>query len=93
MAKGGVLAQDTKQADFFWSWREKIPESIVKSGTAMTYDLSMEVSLLYKMVEDTRDHFNQKQLLGKDKLFSNLIGFGHLGDGVRKNEINLWEGD
>ncbi|RCH97835.1 hypothetical protein CU097_008280 [Rhizopus azygosporus] len=89
VAKGGVLAQDTKQADFFWSWREKIPESIAKSGTAMTYDLSMEVSLLYKMVEDTRDYFNQKGLLGKDKLFSNLIGFGHLGDGNLHLMANL----
>lgn len=84
VAKDGVLAQDSKQAETFWSWREEIPGSIAKSGTAMTYDFGLDAPLLYKMVEDTKDHFDKKGLLGKDKLYSNLIGFGHLGDGVKK---------
>lgn len=52
----------------------------------MTYDFGLDAPLLYKMVEDTKDHFNRKGLLGKDKLYSNIIGFGHLGDGVKKKK-------
>ncbi|EIE86461.1 hypothetical protein RO3G_11172 [Rhizopus delemar RA 99-880] len=93
VAKDGVLAQDSKQAETFWSWREEIPGSIAKSGTAMTYDFGLDAPLLYKMVEDTKDHFDKKGLLGKDKLYSNLIGFGHLGDGNLHLMANLNEFD
>ena len=83
IAHDGVMAQDTKQISSLWSWREKIPESMSKAGTAMTYDVSMEVPLLYKMVEDAKEHFGNKGELGTDKLYSNLLGFGHVGDGVK----------
>lgn len=86
VALDGVMAQDAKQMGALWSWREKIPESISKSGTAMTYDVSMEVPLLYKMVEDAKEHFGKQDLLGPDKLYSNLLGFGHVGDGVSIQE-------
>lgn len=82
VAKDGVMAQDAKQVNSLWGWREKIPESISKSGTAMTYDVAMEVPLLYKMVEDAKKHFGDKNQLGPGKLYSNLLGFGHVGDGV-----------
>lgn len=82
VAVDGVMAQDAKQVNALWSWREKIPESISKSGTAMTYDVAMEVPLLYKLVEDAKSHFAEKNLLGPGKLYSNLLGFGHVGDGV-----------
>jgi FAD/FMN-containing dehydrogenase len=82
VALDGVMAQDAKQVSALWSWREKIPESISRGGTAMTYDVSMEVPLLYKMVEDAKDHFGKKDLIGPGKLYSNLLGFGHVGDGV-----------
>lgn len=82
VAKDGVMAQDAKQVNSLWGWREKIPESISKSGTAMTYDVAMEVPLLYKMVEDAKKHFGEKNQLGPGKLYSNLLGFGHVGDGV-----------
>ncbi|KAG0181434.1 hypothetical protein DFQ29_008302 [Apophysomyces sp. BC1021] len=75
------MAQDAKQAQLLWYWREKIPEAISKAGTAMTYDFSMDVTLLYKMVEDTKRHFGEQGLLGPGKTYSNLLGFGHLGDG------------
>jgi FAD/FMN-containing dehydrogenase len=82
VANDGVMAQDAKQITALWSWREKIPEAISKSGTAMTYDVAMEVPLLYKMVEDAKEHFGKKNQLGQGKLYSNLLGFGHVGDGV-----------
>ncbi|CAO3662896.1 unnamed protein product [Rhizopus stolonifer] len=91
VAQDGTLAQDSKQIQTFWSWRELIPESISKGGTAMTYDFAMEVPLLYKMVEDTREYFDKRNLLGPDKLYSNLVGFGHLGDGNLHLMANLNE--
>ncbi|KAF7722172.1 hypothetical protein EC973_003650 [Apophysomyces ossiformis] len=81
VSQDGVVAQDSKQAQSLWNWREKIPEAISKAGTAMTYDFAMDTKLLYKMVEDTKDHFSRLGLLGQGKTYSNLLGFGHLGDG------------
>ncbi|CAO3628096.1 unnamed protein product [Cunninghamella blakesleeana] len=75
----GVLAQDEKQMTNLWQWREKIPEALPQLGTAMTYDFSMSISLLYKMVEDARSHFGKQGLVGKQ--YTNIIGFGHMGDG------------
>lgn len=49
----------------------------------MTYDVAMEVPLLYKMVEDAKRHFGERGLLGYDKMYYNVLGFGHVGDGVR----------
>ncbi|KAG2197815.1 hypothetical protein INT46_011386 [Mucor plumbeus] len=89
VAKDGVMAQDAKQVNSLWGWREKIPESISKSGTAMTYDVAMEVPLLYKMVEDAKKHFGEKNQLGPGKLYSNLLGFGHVGDGNLHIMANL----
>ncbi|CEP18157.1 hypothetical protein [Parasitella parasitica] len=89
VAKDGVMAQDAKQVSSLWGWREKIPESISKSGTAMTYDVAMEVPLLYKMVEDAKRHFGEKNQLGDGKLYSNLLGFGHVGDGNLHIMANL----
>ncbi|GAA5808739.1 hypothetical protein MFLAVUS_002134 [Mucor flavus] len=89
VAVDGVMAQDAKQINALWSWREKIPESISKSGTAMTYDVAMEVPLLYKLVEDAKDHFGKKGLLGPGNLYSNLLGFGHVGDGNLHIMANL----
>lgn len=74
------LMMDQIQA--LWQWRETIPEAIVKSGTAMTYDVSMDVKLLYKMVEDAKKHYNDRGLLGDGNVYYNVIGFGHVGDGV-----------
>ncbi|KAI8069111.1 uncharacterized protein B0P05DRAFT_474925 [Gilbertella persicaria] len=89
IAHDGVMAQDAKQIQALWSWREKIPESINKAGTAMTYDVSMEVPLLYKMVEDAKTYFGSKGELGPDKVYSNLLGFGHVGDGNLHIMANL----
>ncbi|ORY96255.1 hypothetical protein BCR43DRAFT_269838 [Syncephalastrum racemosum] len=79
VASDGVIAQDAKQMNSLWSWREKIPEAITRSGTAMTYDVAMEVPLLYKMVEDCKKHYGDRGLL--DTVYTNVLGFGHVGDG------------
>ncbi|KAI8985124.1 hypothetical protein BDB01DRAFT_788990 [Pilobolus umbonatus] len=89
IAQDGVIAQDAKQMTSLWSWREKIPEAVAKYGTAVTYDFSMEVPLLYKMVEDAREYFKGKNALGVEKTYTNLLGFGHVGDGNLHLMANL----
>ncbi|KAI9280025.1 hypothetical protein BY458DRAFT_501091 [Sporodiniella umbellata] len=81
IAKDGSLAHGSKQVKSFFTWREYIPEAIKKDGPIAIYDLTMDIPLLYKLVEDLKDYLNQKNLLGPDKLYNNVIGFGHLGDG------------
>lgn len=50
----------------------------------MTYDVAMEVPLLYKMVEDCKKHYGDRGLL--DTVYTNVLGFGHVGDGVSRNQ-------
>jgi len=70
------------QSQGLWAWREMIPEGITKYGTAITYDVSMEIPLLYKLVRDAKAHFEEKGMVGADKDYVKFIGFGHVGDGV-----------
>lgn len=57
----------------------------------MTYDVSMDVKLLYKMVEDAKKHYNDRGLLGDGNVYYNFLGFGHVGDGVSVNNgVNLF---
>ena len=48
----------------------------------MTYDVAMDVQLLYKLVEDVKQHYGERGLLGDDNVYKHVIGFGHVGDGV-----------
>ncbi|KAG0141811.1 hypothetical protein CROQUDRAFT_663316 [Cronartium quercuum f. sp. fusiforme G11] len=79
----GVLAQDQTQFQSIWSLREQIPEAVGKFGKAYKYDLSLPVSVMYDVVEETRDRFKQKGLLGTegDKMVKAVLGYGHIGDG------------
>ncbi|KAI8332370.1 hypothetical protein BC941DRAFT_436462 [Chlamydoabsidia padenii] len=75
----GVLAQNTAQANSLWQWREKIPEAVTRSGTAMTYDVAIDIRLFPQMIQDVKAHFDERGLLGSR--YSNVLGFGHVGDG------------
>ncbi|KAG2215381.1 hypothetical protein INT45_008412 [Circinella minor] len=81
VAQDGVMAQDKKQTPALWQQRERIPEAIVQSATAMTYDVAMDVQLLYKLVEDVKQHYSEHGLPDNDNVNKNVIGFGHVGDG------------
>lgn len=66
-----------------WSWRELIPEALTRVGPAITYDLSVEVPLLYRLCEDAREFLLERRMMGEqggDVL--KVLGFGHVGDGV-----------
>ncbi|CAG8445846.1 16121_t:CDS:10 [Cetraspora pellucida] len=83
MAKGivenGVIAQDNTQMKSLWSIREGIPDACMKVGSAYFYDISIPVSVMYKIVEDVTSRLKNAGLFGKNVM--DVIGFGHIGDG------------
>ncbi|KAL8757111.1 MAG: hypothetical protein Q9184_004305 [Pyrenodesmia sp. 2 TL-2023] len=78
----GVLAQDEKQMHTLWSWREGIPECLGHWGGVYKYDVSIPLSQLYGLVEDTRGRLNSAGLVGEDddKPVVAVVGYGHMGD-------------
>ena len=78
----GVLAQDETQKQSLWSWREGIPECLGHWGGVYKYDLSIPISELYMLVEDTRERLTSADLVGdsdKHPVIS-VVGYGHMGD-------------
>ena len=78
----GVLAQDETQIQSLWSWREGIPECLGHWGGVYKYDLSIPISELYKLVEDTRERLTVASLIGDDEKHPvvGVLGYGHMGD-------------
>ncbi|KIV93028.1 hypothetical protein PV10_04273 [Exophiala mesophila] len=78
----GVLAQDESQLRSLWRWREGITEAIGHFGGTYKYDVSIPIQDLYKLVEDTRERLQSKNLIGDDDSFPALgvVGYGHMGD-------------
>lgn len=78
----GVLAQDATQAATLWSWREGIPECLGHWGGVYKYDLSIPLSELYALVEDTRARLSDAGLIGDDDAHPvvGVVGYGHMGD-------------
>lgn len=78
----GVLAQDETQIQSLWSWREGIPEVLGHWGGVYKYDLSIPISELYQLVEDTRVRLTEAGLIGDDEQYPvvGVVGYGHMGD-------------
>lgn len=78
----GVLAQDETQAKALWGWRDGITEALGHKGGVYKYDVSIPLTQLYQIVEDTRQMLGSKSLIGDDdsKPVSGVVGFGHMGD-------------
>ncbi|KAL9021931.1 MAG: hypothetical protein Q9185_000882 [Variospora sp. 1 TL-2023] len=78
----GVLAQDESQMQSLWSWREAIPESLGHWGGVYKYDVSIPLTNLYELVEDTRQRLDSAGLVGEghDKPVVAVVGYGHMGD-------------
>ena len=78
----GVLAQDETQLKTLWSWREGIPESLGHWGGVYKYDLSIPISELYQLVEDTRERLSNAGLVGEGEEHPvvDVVGYGHMGD-------------
>jgi FAD/FMN-containing dehydrogenase len=82
IVQDGVLAQDETQARALWGWREGIPEVLGHWGGVYKYDLSIPISELYSLVEETRERMKSKGLLGDtdDYPVIDVVGYGHMGD-------------
>ncbi|EEQ29219.1 serine/threonine-protein kinase 24 [Microsporum canis CBS 113480] len=78
----GVLAQDETQAQALWRWREGITESLSHLGGTYKYDVSIPLTELYQLVEDTRDRLTKAGLVGDGDSFPvrEVVGYGHMGD-------------
>lgn len=78
----GTVAQGETQAKELWGWREGIPESLGHWGGVYKYDLSIPISDLYTLVEETRAKLNDAGLIGDTDEFPvvNCVGYGHMGD-------------
>ncbi|KAF9437360.1 hypothetical protein BGZ76_001077 [Entomortierella beljakovae] len=77
----GVIAQDTAQFQNIWAIREGIPVAVLDDGAVYKYDISIPVPVIYDAVEVMRKRLGDKGLLGEGKLFSSVLGYGHIGDG------------
>jgi FAD/FMN-containing dehydrogenase len=79
----GVLAQDDTQISTFWAIREGISEACIKEGAVYKYDLSVPVSNLYSIVTETRNHMESTGFFKPNKKgeVTDVVGFGHVGDG------------
>ncbi|KAL8874299.1 MAG: hypothetical protein Q9174_000339 [Haloplaca sp. 1 TL-2023] len=78
----GVLAQDETQQQSLWSWREGIPECLGHWGGVYKYDVSIPLSQLYRLVEDTRERLAAAGLVGDEDAqpVVAVVGYGHMGD-------------
>lgn len=77
-----VLAQDETQMKFLWSWREGIPECIGHWGGVYKYDVSIPLSDLYQLVEDTKERLVAAGMVGDEEKHPvvDVVGYGHMGD-------------
>lgn len=78
----GVVAQDETQVRALWGWREGIPECLGHWGGVFKYDLSIPISELYDLVEDTREKIIGSGLMGDtdEHPAVGVVGYGHMGD-------------
>jgi len=78
----GVVAQDETQVKSLWGWREGIPECLGHWGGVYKYDLSIPISELYSLVEETREKIIKAGLMGDNDEHPvvDVVGYGHMGD-------------
>lgn len=78
----GVVAQDQTQIKSLWGCREGVPEILGHWGGVYKYDLSIPISEMYGLVEETRGRLIDAGLLGDtdDHPVVDCVGYGHMGD-------------
>lgn len=82
IVQDGVLAQDQTQFNDLWKCREEISDALAHWGGVYKYDLSIPISEMYQLVEDTRERMVKAGLLGDtdDHPAVDVVGYGHMGD-------------
>ncbi|KAJ4321591.1 D-lactate ferricytochrome c oxidoreductase [Fusarium piperis] len=78
----GVVAQDETQLRNLWGWREGITECLGHWGGTYKYDISIPLTEMYSLVEDTKARMLDAGLLGDtpDHPVVAVLGYGHMGD-------------
>lgn len=78
----GVLAQDQTQFNDLWKCREEISDALAHWGGVYKYDLSIPISEMYQLVDDTRERMVKAGLLGDSDDYPavDVVGYGHMGD-------------
>lgn len=78
----GVVAQDETQLRNLWGWREGITECLGHWGGVYKYDISIPLTEMYSLVEDTKARMTDAGLLGDtpDHPVVAVLGYGHMGD-------------
>ncbi|GFY61672.1 d-2-hydroxyglutarate dehydrogenase, mitochondrial [Trichonephila inaurata madagascariensis] len=69
----GTIATEPSRIKAIWSIRERITEALLKEGHGYKYDISLQLSDFYKIVEVMRERLGQK--------VTRCVAYGHLGDG------------
>jgi FAD/FMN-containing dehydrogenase len=82
IVEDGVLAQDQTQINELWACREGISEALSHWGGVYKYDLSIPISEMYQLVDDTRERMTKAGLLGDTDEYPavDVVGYGHMGD-------------
>ncbi|KAF4979629.1 hypothetical protein FZEAL_4186 [Fusarium zealandicum] len=78
----GVVAQDETQLRNLWGWREGITECLGHWGGTYKYDISIPLTDMYSLVEDTKARMTEAGLLGDtpEHPVVAVLGYGHMGD-------------
>ncbi|ORX91796.1 hypothetical protein K493DRAFT_303790 [Basidiobolus meristosporus CBS 931.73] len=77
----GVIAQDHTQYTNLWSIRESLGEACGAPVPIYKYDISLPVPVLYDLVEELRARLVEHGMMGPQGPVSDVVGFGHIGDG------------
>ena len=89
----GVVAQDETQIKSLWAWRESIAEALGHLGAVYKYDVSIPLSEMYDLVEETRERLASAGLIGDDEKHPvvGVVGYGHMGDSnLHLNVATRW---
>ena len=70
-----IIASNETQAAEFWKLRETLPGLLKSIGKPITFDISVPISLLPKLIKDA------KKACNKISKGSRVFIFGHVGDG------------
>ena len=77
-----LLAQSSRQREFFWRIRETIPEAQTRAGGSIKHDVSVSISDLSRFIEEGTALCKRIAPEGV------MVIYGHLGDGSLHFNIN-----
>lgn len=82
-AQEGYVAKDEKQIRSFWIIRESVPNACSMNGAVFKYDLSIPISLIYKVVVDIKKRLRDANVYDEteNSEVTSVAAYGHIGDG------------